>query len=357
VKLERWSLHFYRLRYAREVVWANAREDAGLFALLEIEADGATGIAEGTLKDTWSGVSPGSLEAALKDFLMPRLRGVDLTDEKVVARALAGIPDNRLAKGMIESACWTLRAAVAGEPLWKLWDAGRTRELAWTVTRQTPAQMAAEAAEVCARYGFGVLKVKGGQGVGVDLKALAEIRSAVGSDIELYVDANSHYPLAHAADYVRALAAAGVTVAEDPCPLQPDAQFEALQKQSAIPILVDRSCASKEDAALYLERGAQALSTKPGRVGLAETRAIAAAALPRGVRTAVGVYAESALGTLVNLQQRGNMAAEQTFFLHMTEQVSALVPEIRGGRIELPEAADLSRLVDRERLRQLAYNI
>jgi L-Ala-D/L-Glu epimerase len=354
VKLERWSLHFYRLRYAREVAWANAREYAGLFALLKIEANGATGLAEGTLKDTWSGVSPGSLKAAFEDFLMPRLEGVDLIDESVVARAFAGVPENRLAKGMIESACWTLRAASAGEPLWRLWDAGRTRELAWTVTRQKPAQMAAEAADVCKRHGFQVLKVKGGQGVDVDLRALAEIRAAVGEGVELYVDANGAYERAEALAYVRALAATGVTVAEDPCSLQPDADFEALQQASPIPILVDRGCASKEDAARYLERGAQALSTKPGRVGLAETRAIAALALQRGARTAVGLYAESALGTLINLQQPGSMAAEQTFYLTMTEQVCTQAPEIRGGRIELPDAADLSQLVDWARIKKLA---
>ena len=356
MKLERWSLHFYRLPYAREVVWANAREDSGLFALLVLEANGAKGIAEGTLKDTWSGVSPKSLAAAFDDFLIPRLREVELTDERVVAQAFAGIPENRLAKGMIESACWTLRAAQAREPLWKLWDAVRSREVAWTVTRQKPALMAAESAEVCAKYGFRVLKVKGGQGVDVDLQALQEIRAAVGPKVELYVDANSHYARGDAPDYVRRLAGAGVTVAEDPCPLQPDRQFEELQKGSPIPILVDRTCASKQDAALYLERGAQALSTKPGRVGLAETRAIAAMATLRGAKTAVGIYAESALGTLINLQQPGTMAAEQTFFLTMTQQVSALLPEIRGGKIELPAEADLSKLVDWERLKQLAYN-
>jgi L-alanine-DL-glutamate epimerase-like enolase superfamily enzyme len=153
---------------------------------------------------------------------------------------------------------------------------------------------------------------------------------------------------------VRRLAGAGVTVAEDPCPLQPDAQFEALQEASPIPILVDRSCVSKEDAALFLERGAKALSTKPGRVGLAQTRAIAAMAGLRGAKTAVGIYAESALGTLINLQQPGTMAAEQTFFLTMTQQVSTRVPEIRGGKIELPAEADLSKLVDWERLKGFA---
>jgi L-alanine-DL-glutamate epimerase-like enolase superfamily enzyme len=143
-------------------------------------------------------------------------------------------------------------------------------------------------------------------------------------------------------------------VAEDPCALQPDRQFEELQKKSPIPILVDRSCASKEDAALFLERGAKALSTKPGRVGLAQTRAIAAMAGLRGAKTAVGIYAESALGTLINLQQPGTMAAEQTFFLTMTQQVSTRVPEIRGGKIELPAEADLSKLVDWERLKGFA---
>lgn len=354
MKLEHWSLHFYRLRYAREVVWANARESSGLFALLKLEAGGAAGIAEGTLKDTWSGVSPASLKASLEDFLMPRLRAVDLGDEAAVARAFAGIPENRLAKGMIESACWTLRAAVARQPLWKLWGTQCSREVAWTVTRRKPAQMAAESAEVCARHGFRVLKVKGGQGVDVDLRALAEIRAAVGDGVELYVDANSAYERADAGEYVRALAAAGVTVAEDPCPLRPDAGFEVLQKESPIPILVDRSCASTADAALYLERGAKALSTKPGRVGLAETRAMTALAAAKDARTAVGLYAESALGTLVNLQQPGTMAAEQTFYLTMIEQVCTRVPEIRGGRIELPEAAELAACVDWERLRGLA---
>lgn len=357
MKLERWSLHFYRLPYAREVVWANARERSGLFALLVLEANGAKGVAEGTLKDAWSGVSPGSLRAALEDFLIPRVREVDLADEAEVAKAFAGIPENRLAKGLIESACWTLRGALAKRPLWRLWGTPRTREVAWTVTRQAPVLMAKEAAEACAKYGFRVLKVKGGQSVATDLQALEEIRAAIGPGVELYVDANSHYPRSEALDYVRKLADAGVTVAEDPCPLQPDRRFEELQAASPIPILVDRSCASKEDAALYLDRGARALSTKPGRVGLAETRAMAGLAAAKDARTAVGIYAESALGTLVNLQQPGSMAAEQTFFLAMTEQVSTVVPEIRDGRIELPDAADFWRQVDWEQVRKWAYNI
>jgi L-alanine-DL-glutamate epimerase-like enolase superfamily enzyme len=355
MKIAGWSLHFYRLPYVREVVWANAVERAGTFALLKLVADtGQAGVAEGTLKDAWSGVSPRSLAASLEDVLMPRVAGLEFLDESTISSALSGVADNRFAKGLIESACWTLRAAAARMPLWRLWGGQPRVELSWTVTRRSPGLMAQESAEMCARYGFRTLKVKGGQGVETDLLALAAIRAAVGAGVELYVDANGAYPRAQAAAYVAALADAGVTIAEDPCPLQPDAAFAALQAHSPIPILVDRGCASSEDAALYLERGARALSAKPGRVGLSQTRAIASLAAGCNAKTAVGIYAESLLGTLINLQQPGTLAAEQTFFLTMTEQVAAVELPIRDGCIELPETADYASLVDWEALERCA---
>ena len=162
VKLTRWSLHFYTLPYRREIIWANAVEKEGLFALLLLEGDnGKQGVAEGTIKSTWSGVSPNSLKAAFEDFLMPKLQGVDIASPAAVNQALAGIPENKLAKGMIDTAAWTLHAATIGTSLWQLWNGTPEVDLTWAITRQPPAVMAAEAAEVCARYGFRTLKVKG----------------------------------------------------------------------------------------------------------------------------------------------------------------------------------------------------
>ena len=53
LRLEGWTLDFYRLPYAHEVTWANAIERDGLFALLTLRAGGLEGVAEGTLKQTW----------------------------------------------------------------------------------------------------------------------------------------------------------------------------------------------------------------------------------------------------------------------------------------------------------------
>ena len=358
MKIARWSLDFYRLAYRRRIVWANAVEDAGVYALLRVESDdGAAGIAEGTIKATWSGVSPASLAAAFRDLVMPAAAGVDVADPQTLRRALSPLPENRLAKGMLESACWMLRAAGAGQPLWRLWGGTPEVEVAWTVTRQPPDAMARDAADAAERHGIRAFKIKGGQGMETDRRALRAIRRAVGDDAVFNVDANSAYTPDEAPAYLRLLEDEGVEAAEDPCPLRPDARFEALQRGTALPLIVDSACATAADAALFLERGARALSAKPGRIGMTETLAIGDLARRHGARVATGIYAESALGTLINLQQAAAVpaegsafAAEQTFFLTLAEQIVPAAPVIRRGRVALPASCGPDGWMDRELL-------
>src|SRR5690606_9189612 len=119
MKLARWSLRFYRIPYFNTIRWANAIEDEGVYALLTLcDEQGQCGYAEGTLKATWSGVSPAMLQAAFRDVLMTQLDGVDLMDVEAVYQALAPIPENRLGKGMIETAIRLLHAAAHQAPLW-----------------------------------------------------------------------------------------------------------------------------------------------------------------------------------------------------------------------------------------------
>jgi L-alanine-DL-glutamate epimerase-like enolase superfamily enzyme len=112
-----------------------------------------------------------------------------------------------------------------------------------------------------------------------------------------------------------------------------------------------------QDAQAFIEKGGIALSTKPGRIGLTEARAINALAAAHGAKVAIGLYAESALGTLISLQQAAALpapqalvAAEQTFFLEMDDQVLGATPAIANGRLTLPESVDLFALVDQEKL-------
>jgi L-alanine-DL-glutamate epimerase-like enolase superfamily enzyme len=335
-------LHFYRLPYRRPVTWAYAAESSSDYALLKLVADnGAVGIAEGVIKATRTGYSPRSLAATMEDVLLPLLRKVDLADGAAVAKAFEWLDGNLAGRALIDNACWALRGLAGG---------GSEVPVTWIVTRRPPAEMALEAADMVRRHGLRSLKLKGGQGREVDLKVIAEVRSAVGHDIELSMDANRAYPAEGIADYVRAIADAGVAVAEDPCPLAPDRAFEQLQRECRIPLLVDFACVSRLDAALFLDRGARSLMIKPGRIGLTEALEIDARCAARGASVSLGMFYESALGTALSLQaaaalkSRRFLPAEHSFFLLLTEQVAA--GEVKDGKYRLPDERDLSRLVD-----------
>jgi len=219
------------------------------------------------------------------------------------------------------------------------------------------AAMAAEAADMVGRHGFRTLKIKGGQGFDIDLTGIREIRAAVGDGIRFYVDANGAYRMDQALDYARALADSGIAILEDPCPLSPDAHFEKLRRDSPIPILVDFGCTSLRDASLFLERGAQMLSTKPGRFGLTHARAMQELAQKNDCAVVAGLMGESALGTLAGLQFAAAVAkpmlpAELTWYLAMTEQIVRNVPQIAGGMLTLPDQPSLASLVDWDALQK-----
>jgi L-alanine-DL-glutamate epimerase-like enolase superfamily enzyme len=343
-------LHFYRLPYRRPVTWAYAAESSSDYALLKLVADdGAVGIAEGVIKATRTGYSPRSLAATMEDVLLPLVRNVDLADAAAVANAFRWLDGNLAGRALIDNACWSLRGLANG---------GTEVPVTWIVTRRAPAEMAAEAADMCRRHGFRSLKLKGGQGRDTDLKVIAEVRAAVGEAIELSMDANRAYPAEGIAGYVRAIADAGVRVAEDPCPLAPDSAFEALQRDCRIPLLVDFACVSRQDAELFLDRGARSLMIKPGRVGLTEALEIDARCAARGASVSLGMFYESALGTALSLQaaarlkSRRILPAEHAFFLLLTEQVAP--GEVKDGKYRLPEERDLSRLVDWKAVARLA---
>jgi L-alanine-DL-glutamate epimerase-like enolase superfamily enzyme len=353
MRLAGWSLHFYRLPYRRAVTWAYAAESSSDYALLKLTADdGAVGIAEGVVKPARTGFSPRSLAATLEDVMLPRLKDVDLADPAAVQRAFGWVEGNLAARALVDNACWSMRAASAGKPLWQTWGGKPEVDLLWIVTRQKPALMAAEAADMCSRYGLRHLKLKGGQGIETDLRVIAEARAAVGPGVEFSMDANRHYPQEGIAHYIKAIADAGVTVVEDPCDMAPDRAFEKLQKESPAPLLVDFPCTSTSDAALFLDRGARALMVKPGRAGLTEALGMDALCARQGARVSLGMYYESALGTALALQAAAALKSslilppEHSFFLMLTEQVVKSPQVVQNGKLQLPTESNLEQLVD-----------
>ncbi|MBI1203273.1 MAG: hypothetical protein GC182_12245 [Rhodopseudomonas sp.] len=352
MRLHDYSLHVYALRYERPIQWSDIVEEAAPYVLLRLQDDmGAVGVAEVTVKPTWCGVNARTLTVAVEDIFMPILAQIDLTDPVQVRRTLDRIPENTAAKTLIDNACWDLYAARSGQSLRGHWGGSGRVEVSWALTRQPPQAMANEAETMVARHGFRTIKVKGGQGIAVDRAVMKAIRDAVGDRIRLYVDANGAYPYAEAADYVRAMADFGAEMVEDPCVTAPDGKFRQLQEVGPVPVLVDFGCTSIRDAASYIANGTKALSLKPGRFGLTDSRAMLQLADAASCHSIAGLMGESTVGTFLGLQfasilHASPLPAELSGYLGMTEHVTTTIPKIENGEVQLPDSASVASMVD-----------
>lgn len=169
--------------------------------------------------------------------------------------------------------------------------------------RQDPKLMAEEAAAMIGRYGFGTLKLKGGQGFETDRRMLRAVRSAVGDDIVLTVDANGAYTLGQAAEYLGILGRGGCGAGRRSRPRsRPTRHSVPCWPRRHYLFSSNSPCITVASTNAFIEAGATALSIKPGRVGVAEAAAIAGICQARGIEVCAGMYAESALGSLISLQ-------------------------------------------------------
>lgn len=347
-----WNVYVRSLAYARAVQWSDLTETAATFVVLRIETEsGCAGAAELAVKPTWVGATAASLVCVLAEIFEPLARTQALSDPRRLRALLDAIPGNTPAKTLIDNACWDWLGARTGLPLWRRLHGRAKVPVSWAVTRQPPAAMAHEAGDRVARHGFRTLKIKGGQGLALDVACMDAVRRAVGDGVTLYVDANGAYPVGEAAAYAAAMARAGAVMVEDPCIFVPDLGFTALQQAVDVPLLVDFGMTGVRDTHLFLERGARALSIKPGRFGLSDALRMQHAAQAAGAAAVAGLMGESALGTWAGLQfaaalPQPVLPAELTWFLAMRQHCLADVPAVVDGEVAMPDWPSVCGRVD-----------
>ena len=364
LRIDGFALHPIRIPLGRTVTWASSSESHADYMILELKADGLSGVAEGTVKLTFAGETLKTLASAFDDIFMPRLIDVDASDEQAIATALGMVREHRLARAMVDLAVWDLRAQAAGRPLWRLLGGGSPQvRMSFTVTRDSPSEMARVALRAVGGHRIAMLKVKTGQGIARDAEALDAIRAAVGTGYAFYADSNRAYRPEDVAPFTAMLAERGAVAAEDPCALAPDRAFTAIRGRSRVPLLVDGPCRSLETAALFIEAGAQALSVKTGKTGITESLAIAASARRAGVRAHVGMQAEADLGSLAAATLASALAgdgreswlpSESSYFLQLPQGALREPLAITTGALALPETPGFAPLVDWDKVRALA---
>lgn len=193
------------------------------------------------------------------------------------------------ARNALDCALWDLEAKRSGRPVWRIAELPEPEPVvtAYTISLDTPAAMAARAADV---RDCPLLKLKlGGAG---DIQRVAAVRAAA-PDTRLIVDANEAWSPGDLVPFLGAMADLGVEMVEQPLHAREDAVLADVAR--AVPVCADESCHTSADIPRLVGRY-DAVNVKLDKAGgLTEAMRVVEAARAHGLELMIGTMVGSSL--------------------------------------------------------------
>ncbi|MGH9585478.1 MAG: mandelate racemase/muconate lactonizing enzyme family protein, partial [Acidobacteriaceae bacterium] len=352
-----------RVRPDLAIVTAAGIHPESHYLIVKITVDeGLSGYGEATLAHVWSGEHQTAAQAILREILAPLLIGKDvlqlnaLSDE--MDKFLIGNP---FIKAAVEMALVDLAARALNVPACVLLGGPRRPPLIpqkFSIGAFLPRE-AARVARYAASLGLRSAKVKVGFRVSDDIARVEAVRSEVGAEFHLGVDANAGWTESDATCALQHLERLGVNVIEQPIRRGDFRGCARLRQRTGIPIMLDESVFTRQDALEAIRLDAcDFLSVYPGKNGgIFRSLEIANMAASAGLELVIGSNLETDLGSAAMLHLAVAMPALATevahdvigplyYERHFTNPPiayadgSAIVPEGIGWGVEL----DLAKL-------------
>lgn len=272
--------------------------------LLALHTDsGLTGWGEAVPDQHVTGETIGTVQHLLRDELLPAVIGRDPRSIGEIHQIMESIVSgNGAAKAAIDIACHDLLGKATGLPIYQLFG-GRLNEvppLAYVVSIVPPDQAAKECAAAM-NDGYDYIKVKlGGPDLREDTERVAAIRSAVGDDVRICVDANQGWgSVATAASVIADLEPYNLQWVEQPIPARQISGFKTLRNLTRTPLMVDESLVDHGDLdQLAIDRSVERVNIKLMKHGgIAPCCDLATQASLAGFRVQIGSMLESSVGS------------------------------------------------------------
>ncbi len=193
--------------------------------------------------------TPRSYASIVSDLLAPRLIGRDPFDTEALwddmNHSLSGRGGGMLVESIagVDIALWDVMARSLGQPIHRLLAGVGRRSLrayASSIMVDDVAETRA-AAEGLATTRFRGVKLKVGGDLRHDLERVAIVRSILGPEIELLVDANWSYSVNEALEFARRASEHDVGWLEEPLPPHDREGYVRLGMESAVPIAAGES--------------------------------------------------------------------------------------------------------------------
>jgi L-alanine-DL-glutamate epimerase-like enolase superfamily enzyme len=212
-------------------------------------SDGTVGIS--SIEPSAGTKSPGTaaeLAAAIRDRIAPAIVGRDPTNINRLIELLDGLtPTQPGAGAAVEMACVELASRIQGVPLYAyLGGAAQTSVQFNGWIGMLPAEEAAAEARRWLKAGFRSAKIKVGSGVEADHDRVAAVRSAVGSEMKLRIDANMQYDADTSLKLCRMVKQYDLQLFEQPVPQRDLAGMARVRREGGIPVMADESVSDHE---------------------------------------------------------------------------------------------------------------
>jgi L-alanine-DL-glutamate epimerase-like enolase superfamily enzyme len=190
-----------------------------------------------------------------------------------------------------------IAAKAMGMPLYKFLGGQKKKiQTDLTIGINTP-EIMAEKAIAFVEQGVRIIKVKLGKNGKEDIERIRKIRTAVGPDIQLRIDANQGWDYPTALQTLQAIEAFNIAFCEQPMHHHLDPLLPALKKNVGIPIMADESVFDHFDAErLITSDSCSYINIKLAKSGgILEAIKIADTAATHGIPCMLGGMVESRL--------------------------------------------------------------
>ncbi len=361
MRIERVELLLVELPLVRAFRTSFGTETTRAAILVHVETPEAEGWGEcvASREPLYSSEFNDAAWSVLSEFLVPALlaAGPDVAAEDV-AEVLAPFKGHRMAKAALELAVLDAKLRSTGQSLQEYLGGSGDRVtpgVSVGITDTIDELLAIVAAHRDEGYRRVKLKIE----PGFDLEPVRRVRSLLGPDFPLQVDANTAYSRADI-DHLAQLDELGLLLVEQPLAEEDLLGHAELARRMSTPVCLDESIVSARTAEDAIEIGAcSVVNIKAGRVGgYLEARRVHDVCRARNVpvwcggmlETGIGRAANLALATLPGFLLPGDISATDRYY---REDVTAPFA-LEAGSIAVPHRPGLGVEVDRKVVDRLA---
>jgi L-Ala-D/L-Glu epimerase len=289
----------------------------------------------------------------------PEIVGLSLLDRETIRARLDRTVANPAAKSALDMAVWDALGRTLDLPVTQLLGGWTDRmRVAHMVGFAPDAEMVAEAQRVRDTYGITTFKVKvGRRPAALDVGACRALRTALGPDVELYVDGNRGWTPSEAGRALRAMADLDLTLAEELCPADDVLGRRALTAQTVIPTVADESATTPGEVTRALLAGAATMiSIKTARTGFDVSQRILHQCEGLGAEVVIGNQIDGQIGTACAVafgaahRHSSRRSGELSNFLDMRDDLLTEPLRISAGELTVPPGAGLGIEIDPDKL-------